>query len=156
MPTRVSACCCARALTLPSLLRRAQCAFDALPDEVLERVLAALPTVHRLRACLLDRRFMRLGFTPALRSALSARHTLLAGDSLYAGASLSSPDGRFNLNYNFDGSLVLYNAATYSYGLPVWTLQPEGSQYESCTRRVELTIDGDVYKRTFTSNWGKQ
>jgi hypothetical protein len=100
--------------------------FDALPDELLARVLCVLPLVHRLRACAVARRFRRLAHTPALRAALNASHHILPG-----GAALrprewrSSPDGHFRLYYQEDANLVLYYSATAAgpHALPVWALQ---------------------------------
>ena len=66
-----------------------------LPDELLSRVLVALPVLSRFRLCAVSRRFKRLLFTPALREELRAAvdpiHVLLSGHTLDAGRYLLSP-----------------------------------------------------------------
>ena len=83
--------------------------IDALPDELLSRVLHPLPLVSRMRACAVSRRFKRLLATPALRAELRPAFVLFGGGrSLRARSGISTADGRFLLLYHDDANLVLY------------------------------------------------
>src|SRR5215208_92052 len=59
-----------------------------------------------------------LAATSAFGQALDGtRNTLQPGDRLLAGESLTSAEGRYELAYQTDGNLVLYDGAT---GVALW------------------------------------
>ncbi|MFI9810558.1 beta-propeller fold lactonase family protein [Saccharothrix variisporea] len=72
---------------------------------------------------------------------------VVAGETLAAGQSKTSPDGRYRLTMQTDGNLVLYNAS----GEAQWHTHTDGS---GATRAV-LQYDGNfvVYGNGFDAKW---
>ena len=127
--------------------------ISSLPDELLTRVLLALPVVSRLRCCAVSRRFKQLLHTPALcaelRAAVDPAHVLLSGRTLGCGQDKTSPDGRFVLVYQTDANFVLYydrSAPQRLHLQPVWALQTVGCHifYTHRAGRLELSRAGQV------------
>ena len=130
--------------------------LDALPDELLSRVLHPLPLVSRMRACAVSRRFKRLLATPALCAELHPAFVLLGGmRSLGVRGAIGSADGRFLLLYQEDANLVLYfcrpgrvPASRTDCIQPVWALQTVGAPYHlHRAGRLELRANGVIVAR---------
>ncbi len=114
-------------------------------------LLETLPLVHRLRACLVSRRFKQLLFTPALHAALSRAHTLPAGSALRPGRFITSPDGRFRFIYQTDANVVLYFAAAGHIagedGTPIWAMQTVGGAFNYEPGQLAMQADGRLVAR---------
>lgn len=80
-------------------------------------------------------------------AAEAGRDRVVVGESLLAGQSKTSPDGRYRLTMQTDGNLVLYNAANQ----PLWHSHTDGS---GATHAV-LQYDGNfvVYAPGFQAKW---
>lgn len=137
--------------------------ISSLPDELLTRVLLALPVVSRLRCCAVSRRFKQLLHTPALcaelRAAVDPAHVLLSGRTLPMNGRLSSPDGRLVLIYQSDANLVLYTRNAQGPPdslLPIWAMQTvRVAYYNHLAGVLTLRHDGvvEVRGRYGTTYW---
>ena len=140
----------AQCRALRSSLAAASASIYVLPDDLLSRVLHALPLVARVRCCAVSRRFRRLVDTDALRAALDPAHALVSGRPLAAGRSVNSPDGRYTLYYQHDANLVLYLRRPVDGTLlrPLWALQTVHVPYgQNAPGQLTLRRDGVVKVR---------
>jgi pimeloyl-ACP methyl ester carboxylesterase len=84
---------------------------------------------------------------PPSSSGPGGPRTMSPDQSLYPGASVSSPDGRFRLTYQWDGNLVLYRWDD----LPLWHTHTDGTS----PGRAVMQLDGNlvVYDGSGTPRW---
>src|SRR4030095_10397331 len=81
-------------------------------------------------------------------------NSLNAGQSLLSGSSIRSSNGRFSLNYQGDGNLVIYDDG----GTAIWASNTAGSVGGECIMKgdgnlvIQTAIAGSAFQQTFWSS----